>query len=175
MGVIMRKTVSCILTLLLVFSCVAFHPSEASALGTVWVKEFSKDKFGDTTDQYYLTNKAQFTGTYNSDSVSDESLGANLIFERDGDSLLTYIILYLNGRDKLKNGTTSDYSYDITVKRADGSLFDTWGSMPIGTDRIEIRNTIELRLLFIDLCPIAKPAERLNRDARNAVLIKMGA
>ena len=107
------------------------------------MKEFYKDKFGDKTNQYYLTNKSQFKGTYNSDSVSNGKLGANLIFERDGGELLAYITLFLKGKEQVKNGTSSGISYDISVKRSDGSQFSTLGGMSAGEDRIQISNTID--------------------------------
>ena len=140
----MKKMFSLFLTLVLVFFCFAFHSLEASALGAVWVKEFYKDKFGDTTDEYYLTNKSQFKGTFNSDSVSDGELGANLIFERDGGFLRAYATLFFNGKDQLKNGASSSVYYAISVKRADGSVFDTAGSMVAGESRIQIDASIEL-------------------------------
>ena len=92
----MKKMISLLLALLLVISCFAFYTPDANALGAVWVKEFYKDKFGDQTDQYYLTNISQFKGTYNSDSVSDGELGANLLFERDDEVLLASITLFFN-------------------------------------------------------------------------------
>ena len=128
----------------MVGSCFAFQLPEADAIGTVWVKEFIKDKFGDITNEYYLTNKSMFIGTYNSVSVSDGSLGAKLIFERDGDSFLAYIILFLNEQDKVKNGTSFDFDYEISVKRADGSQFTTEGYMPSGKDRIEFYDAFDL-------------------------------
>ena len=67
----MKKAFSFLLALIMIGSCFAFQLPEADALGTVWVKEFFKDKFGDITDEYYLTNKSMFTGTYNSVSVTD--------------------------------------------------------------------------------------------------------
>lgn len=140
----MKKAISFLLALLLMSSSFTFYSPAANALGAVWVKDYYKDKFGDKTDQYYLTNKSQFNGTYNSDSVSNGELGANLIFERDGEVLLAYLTLFLNGMDQLKNSASSNDYYDISVKRADGSVFDTNGSMVAGENRIRIDASMEL-------------------------------
>lgn len=134
----MKKTISFLLALIMVCSCFAFHSPNANALGAVWVKEFYKDKFGDTTDEYYLTNESQFIGTYNSDSVNDGVLGANLMFERDGAELLAYLTLFLNGTDQVKYGTSSGEKYVVSVKRVDGSQFDTSGNMLAGENKIQI-------------------------------------
>lgn len=140
----MKKAISFLLALLLMSSSFTFYSPAANALGVVWVKDYYKDKFGDKTDQYYLTNKSQFNGTYNSDSVSNGELGANLIFERDGEVLLAYLTLFLNGMDQLKNSASSNDYYDVSVKRADGSVFDTNGSMVAGENRIRIDASMEL-------------------------------
>ena len=140
----MKKTISFFLALIMLCSCFAFHSPDANALGAIWVKEFYKDKFGDATDEYYLTNNSQFKGTYNTANVSDGELGANLIFERDGEMLLAYLTLFLNGKDQLKNGASSSDYYNISVKRADGSVFDTYGSMASGEKRIQIDASSEL-------------------------------
>ena len=147
----MKKTISFLLALILVCSCFAFRSPEANALfGAVWVKEYYKDKFGDKTDQFYITNKSQFKGTYNSDSVSNGKMGANLIFKRDGESILAYVVLFFNGKDQLKNGTSSGNSYDISVKRVDGSQFSTYGYMAPGEDKIEIHVVKELASSLCD-------------------------
>ena len=113
------------------------------------MKEFYKDKFGDKTNQYYLTNKSQFKGTYNSDSVSNGKLGANLIFERDGEELLAFVTLFLKGKEQVKNGTSSGVRYDVSVKRSDGSQFTTSGGMSAGEDRIQISDTIDFAKALI--------------------------
>lgn len=139
----MKRIISFLLAILLVTPFVTFYVPSADALGAVWVKEFYTDKFGDKTEQFYLTNKSQFKGTYNSDSVSKGKLGAKLIFERDGESLRAYIDLFLKGKDQVKNGTSSSFSYDISVKRSSGSQFTTSGKMAAGDDRIEISDTVD--------------------------------
>ena len=139
----MKKTISFLLAILLMTSCFVFHSPDANALGAVWVKEFYKDKFGDTTDEYYLTNKAQFKGSYNSETVSNGKLGANLIFERVERDLLAYAILFVD-KDQVKNRSSSDIFYTVSVKRADGSQFDSPGVMPAGDDRIKIDAAVDL-------------------------------
>lgn len=140
----MKRTISILLALIMIFPFFSYQTLSADALGIVWVKEFYKDKFGDPTDQYYLTNKTKFEGAYSSDSKSDAKLGANLIFEREDDSLLAYIVLYHNGTDQLKNSTSSERKYDIYVKKTDGSQFTTSGLMQAGKGTIELVNTIDL-------------------------------
>lgn len=139
----MKKTISLLLALLLVTSCFAFCTPDANALGALWVKEFYKDKFGDKTEQFYITNKSQFKGTYNSDSANDVKLGAKLIFERDGDELLAYLKLFLNGKDELHFEAWSE-NIDISVKRADESVFDTTGIINANENRLQIADSIEL-------------------------------
>ena len=140
----MKKRFSFFLAVFLMCSCFTFHSSDANALGAVWVKEFYKDKFGDKTDEFYLTNKSLFKGTYNNDTVSDGKLGANLIFERDGESLRAYVILLLDGKNQVKNNASSDNKYEVSVKRVDGSQFESVGVMAEGEGRIEVYDSIEL-------------------------------
>lgn len=140
----MKKTISLFLLFLLVTSCFTFHASDANALGVIWVKEFYKDKFGDPTEKYYLTNNTQFKGTYNNDTVSEGTLGASLIFERDGENLLAYVTLFLNGKEQVKNGASSRDGYEVSVKRGDGSQFTTMGRMQAKEERIEIYNSLDL-------------------------------
>ncbi len=52
----MKKLFSFLLALIMVGSCFAFQLPEADAIGTVWVKEFIKDKFGDITDECATEN-----------------------------------------------------------------------------------------------------------------------
>ena len=140
----MKKTITLFLLFLLVTSCFTFHASDANALGVIWVKEFYKDKFGDPTEKYYLTNNTQFKGTYNNDTVSEGTLGASLIFERDGENLLAYVKLFLNGKEQVKNGVSSRDGYEVSVKRGDGSQFTTMGRMQAKEERIEIYNSLDL-------------------------------
>ncbi len=140
----MKKTVSYLLTLLLVTFCFAFRTPEAKAVDEAWVKVFYKDKFGDATDEYYLTNESQFKGIFNSDTVNDGELGANLMFEQDGTELLAYLTLFLNGTDQVKYGTSSGENYVVSVKRADGSQFDTSGYMIAGENRIQLKDAAAL-------------------------------
>ena len=162
----MKKTISFFLALIMVCSCFAFHSPDANALGAVWVKEFYKDKFGDKTEQYYLTNKSQFKGTYNSDSVTKGKLGANLIFERDGESLLAYVTLSLKGKDQVKNGTSANQNYDIAVKKPDGSEFTTSAVMQAGEDRMLVQDALEFMRLITsgDISIYIEQKERKNSN-----------
>ena len=139
----MKRAISFLLALLLMTSCFVFRSPEANALGAVWVKEYYTDKFGDKTDQFYITNKSQFKGTYNSDSDNEVKLGAKLIFERDGDELFAYLSLFLDRKNELRFATFS-HNYDISVKRADGSVFDTTGVIDANENRLQITDSTEL-------------------------------
>jgi len=139
-----KRAISLALALFLVIPLFTFYTPSADALGTVWVKEFYTDKFGDKTSQYYLTNKSQFKGTYNSDSITKGKLGAKLIFERNGEYLSAYITLFLKGKEQVKNGTPSAVNYDISVKRSDGNQFETAGRMVAGDDKIKIDKPLDL-------------------------------
>ena len=140
----MRRLVSFLLALLILFPFVSSHSMTADALGEVWVKEYAKDKFGDLTDQYYLINKTPFKGTYNTETLSDGALGAQLIFQRDGGTLLAYILLFPDQTNQLKNGKDTRQNYTIAVKRTDGTQFETTGFLKSGGDRIEIESTVPL-------------------------------
>ena len=140
----MKRMVSFLLALLFVGACFRVQSVDAKAFGEVWVKEYYKDKFGDVTDEYCLTNKSQFKGTYNSDRVNGGKLGAYLIFERDGEKLLAFLTLFLNGTDQVKHSTFLSENYEISVKRADGREFDTSGKMMDGENRIQINSSIDL-------------------------------
>ena len=140
----MKKLVSFLLALLILFPFVSSHSMTADALGEVWVKEYAKDKFGDLTDQYYLINKTPFKGTYNTETLNDGALGAQLIFQRDGGTLLAYILLFPDQTNQLKNGKDTRQNYTIAVKRTDGTQFETTGFLKSGGDRIEIESTVPL-------------------------------
>jgi len=140
----MKKTISFLLAILLVSSCFAFRSPDANALGAVWVKEYYTDKFGDKTEQYYLTNKSQFKGTYNTNSVNNGKLGAKLVFEREEGSLFAYIELYLKETEQIKNAESNKKDYDVSIKRTDGTQFSTSGVLFKGESRIEIADTVDL-------------------------------
>lgn len=146
----MKRIIPVLFALVMFFPFFYRSPS-ADALDDVWVKEFYNDKFGDPTDEFYLTNKTMFEGTYNSDSVNKENLGANLILEGDKENLLAYVVLFLNSTDQLKNGSSTNQNYEISVKKTDGSQFTTTGVMPAGKARIEIYKPIDLAVALTEL------------------------
>ena len=139
----MKKTISLLLALLLITTCFAFHSPDANALGAVWVKEYYTDKFGDKTEQFYITNKSQFKGTYNSGTGSKGKIGADLIFERDGEKLLAIVTLFIKGKDQVVNSSSAVQYYDIAVKKPDGNEFATSAEMQAGEGRMIIKDALE--------------------------------
>ena len=135
-----KRAVSLFLTFSLIALFLVIRAPTADALGAVWVKEFSKDKYGDPTEEYYLVNKSWFKGSYNNDSISNGKLGVSLIFKRDDDNLFTYINLYPNMQEteQIKNNAY----YDVAVKLIDGNELSMSGKMEAGS--IMLRDTFNL-------------------------------
>ena len=140
----MKKMLSVLLTLALIFSVFSICDPCADASGPVWKKEFVKDVFGDPLEEYMLTNSESLIGTYNSVQVNDGYLTADMFFQRDGGTLNAYIKLYENGVDQVKNGSDSDIRYDVTVKCPDGSKYTGDAVLRSTSDRIELNQTMTL-------------------------------
>ena len=113
--------------------CVAFCACGTSTSGT-WKKDFYLDSFNQPTEDPYIGTRSRIKGTYNSATVSDGKLEAELRV----DSETVRIYLYENGTDKVKNGNNENVYYPVTVKRADGSTFEADGLMMGGSDHVEI-------------------------------------
>ena len=91
--------------------------------------------FGDLTEDYYIGTGRNLNGTYNTSTVTDGMLEAELRI----DAYTVSIILYENGTDKVKNGTVQNIVFPVAVKKTDGSTFHVDGIMYSGGDCIEIR------------------------------------
>ena len=140
----MKRMFSLLLTLALLFSAFSLYDPQADASGPVWKKEFIKDVFGDPLDEYVLTNSDDLTGTYNNVQINDGYLVADMFFQRDGGMLDSYIMLYENGTDQVKNGSGSNIEYKVTVKCPDGSKYSDSAVLRNSSDRIELTRTMDL-------------------------------
>lgn len=121
-----------LLALMLVL-CVSLCACGMSPSG-IWKKDFYLDSFNQPTEDPYIGTGSRIKGTYNSATVSDGKLEAELRV----DSETVRIYLYENGTDKVKNGNNESVYYPVTVKRADGSTFEADGLMMGGSDHVEI-------------------------------------
>ena len=141
----MRRYLSLILSALLTFFILSFQNAPVYALGkSAWEKEYITDAFGDPTEEYCLTNCKVFNGTYNSASISKGKLSVDLFVQREGYGVQAFVVLFIDGKDQLKNGTNSQVDYAITIKGTDGKKTNTIGTMLRNTDRIEIYNPVSL-------------------------------
>ena len=141
----MRRYLSLILSALLTFFILSFQNAPVYALGkSAWEKEYITDAFGDPTEEYCLTNCKVFNGTYNSASISKGKLSVDLFVQREGYGVQAFVVLFIDGKDQLKNGTNSQVDYAITIKGTDGKKTNTIGTVLRNTDRIEIYNPVSL-------------------------------
>lgn len=100
----------------------------------IWIKDYYKDVFGDTTEDFYFTNKALFTGTYNSIDADDAPLGVSVIIDETD----LYFMLFEDTTTKLKNREESSLQYSIAIKDAFGNKFSAEGIMQSGSDRLVV-------------------------------------
>ena len=122
--------------------CAALCACGMSPAG-VWKKDFYLDSFNQPTEDPYIGTGSRIKGTYNSATVSDGALEAELRVDPETVS----IYLYENGSDKVKNGNNERVYFPVTVKRADGSTFEIDGVMTGGSDHIEISENQLMSLL----------------------------
>ena len=85
----MRKLLAILISFIFLLPILLFNTgTSAYALGPVWVKEFSRDVFGDPTDEWYITNKNSFSGTFNSAAAENAPLSADIRIGLKGISIL---------------------------------------------------------------------------------------
>ena len=73
----MKKLLSFLMAFAMLLSLLLLGSASALALGVpVWEKRYRQDVFGDTTKEWYLINKKQFAGTFNSAAAENARLGA---------------------------------------------------------------------------------------------------
>lgn len=100
----------------------------------VWGQEAYTDVFGDPTEEYYIRNLQQFSGTFNNETVDNAPLSASIVIDNQG----IYILLLENGTDRIKNYFDKDQYYTIAVKEANGNKFLASGVMIRGDSRIAV-------------------------------------
>ena len=98
----MKKILIILFTaLVMVIFCACGSSSGAGAPSTSsksWEKAFYLDAFNDPTEEYYIGTSSHIKGTYNSSTVTDGKLEA----EVRADAEAIRIMLYENGTDKVK-------------------------------------------------------------------------
>ncbi len=98
----MKRLLMILLAALLCLSLCACGSQAAKPAGKqVWEKGFYLDAFNTPTEEYYLGTATPLTGTFNSASVTDGELAAELRV----DPWTVRISLYENGSEKVKNGS----------------------------------------------------------------------
>ena len=90
----MKRSISVFLSFVVFLSLFILHPLTADASNGIWIKEYYRDKFGDPTEKYYITNENRFEGSFNSESIEDGELEASIVADIDG----VYIVLYEEGK-----------------------------------------------------------------------------
>lgn len=140
----MRKSIVILLVLALMAGLCACGGAGGSA--QVWEKAFYPDEFNQPTEEYYIGTARRISGTFNSDSVTDGKLEAELRVDAECIS----IVLYENGSDRVKNGGYDSIRFPITVKRPDGTKFDVTGTLESGGDAIVIPEDQEPCVLLLN-------------------------
>ncbi len=110
------------------------EPDAGVSVPLVWEKAYYLDDFHQPTDKVYIGNIERLVGTFDSNSVTDGDLAAEV--RVDGSKIS--ILLYENGSDLVKNGEHVDVIFPIVVKKSDGSTFSVNGIMESGADCITI-------------------------------------
>ena len=125
----------------LILSCLMLCACGAS-LSANWEKGFYLDDFNDPTETFYIGTKNRVKGTYNTASVTDGELEAEI--RVDQHSIRIY--LYENGTDKVKNGESGVY-FPINIKESEGTTVSFDGYMSCGGDYVEIEEEQVFRVL----------------------------
>ena len=141
----MKKPILFVLALALALSAVPAFAETASA--GVWEKRAFVDEFNLPTDDYYVINKAPFTGTFSNSATTNSDLLAYLIIDADyvGVRLIEY------GDYVVKNSFSKDEVYSTALMDPAGEKYYFDGTMAAGSDRIVYKS--EARDMILDaLC-----------------------
>lgn len=103
----------------------------------VWEEAFYLDNFNQPTKKSYIGTIDHLKGTFNSTTVTDGQMEAEIRV----DGSIISILLYENGNEKVKNGGNKDILFPIEVMKPDGSTFSINGVMLVGEDCIKIQET----------------------------------
>ena len=114
----MKRSISVFLSFVVFLSLFILHPLTADASNGIWIKEYYRDKFGDPTEKYYITNENRFEGSFNSESIEDGELEASIVADIDG----VYIVLYEEGKRVKSPG-----KYNIDIKITSGEVYSFIG------------------------------------------------
>lgn len=98
----------------------------------IWQKKYYVDEFNEPTSSWYLS--AISTGTFNNSAVSKRELTVEFLLDRTSFS----IKLYEYGKQLVKNSSSKDHRYSITVKCSNGNKETVFGYIPSGGDRMYV-------------------------------------
>lgn len=101
----------------------------------IWQLKHYVDKFGDPTDEAYISNKSIVSGSFNNSATTKSKLDARFLIDDENIS----IKLYEYGNLEVKNySNSSSQYYDISMKRTDGTKVSFTGKINPGSDRITV-------------------------------------
>ena len=105
----------------------------------IWtVKYYVDDYFKQPTDDWYIANKDNFSGTYSSSVVTDADLTVQVAVDEIEGGRVAFF-LYENGNRQVKNSSTVfATAYNIMMRAPDGTDYAMTGFMKTEGDRIFI-------------------------------------
>ena len=137
----MKRFTSFLIMLVLMLGCfVICSDTPAYAAKKLWTTEYYKDKFGDATDEWYITNSAAISGTFNNATVNKGNMNAEILVDEGG----VYIKLFEDGKTPVKNATLLPEGYIVSLKTAEGQTLDFEGVMYGEDDRIHVLDAADL-------------------------------
>lgn len=112
---------------------------DTDSLGSFWDFGYFVDDFDQPTDEVYITNKRDLSGTFSNSATTDSKVSvAFMVYEYDS-QLEIAVILYEYGRNPVVNTSERNVvEYDILMRAGDGSTHEITGTMYQGGDRIFI-------------------------------------
>ena len=133
-GCAMKKALIFLLSVSLCFALCINSASADALKSSNWEKAFYLDPFQDPTDEYFIGTSRHLTGTFNSETVTDGTLEAEI--RVDAEKICIY--LYENGKEKVKNGGYQAIAFPTMIKAANGTVSQFYGEMDSGADCIVI-------------------------------------
>ena len=123
-------TITLLLTIGMLSGCIPIN--KARSPSQVWSVNYFTDEFNDPTDEWYITNTDYIEGTFNNSATSNSKLCVKFYIHED----LFAIQLLEYGSHVVKNSSSLDQMYAITVKLPDGTKEEYYEFMPGDDDKI---------------------------------------
>lgn len=99
-----------------------------------WIKSYYVDNFNDPTDEWYIIHEQLISGTFSNSATTNSNLSVYVLIDAEKISFF----LYEYDSNQVKNSYSTDETYSITMKDADGNKTDIMGRIYAGGDRIVI-------------------------------------